>query len=364
MNTRLTRQRILIRLSWDGHRITGVEITSGRLPHLTDLFEGRGEQDVLAMLPRLFTLCGNAHSIAARHAFALASGNTPAVTPREILTLLLENLRESLFRILLTWGSPDADGAARLTRPAGALLARVSGAPAQVDLKRIRKDLERLRANVEREILGEDAADFLARDENALLAWMTRGATPAARFLGTTLTCALAETAIPPPLGREDLPKVEKALDSREWRDYVLHPHVAGVPRHTAPGDRRACRLPAPCGLFVRRLAALADTLHRLTRLPDDPHPATPLPAGGSMACVETARGWLIHKVLLESGKVRAYRILAPTEWNFHPRGIAYRLLKAIEGRDETRIARLAGWLVLAIDPCVDHKIELEAVHA
>ncbi len=364
MNARLTQQGILIRLQWDGRHIAGVEITSGRIPHLTDLFKGRKEQDVLAMLPRLFTLCGNAHSIAARHAFALASGKNPTVTPQESLTLLLENLRESLLRILLTWGNPDADGAARLTRPAGTLLARVSGTPAQLDLRQIREDLKRLRENVEKEIFGEEAVDFLARDDDALLAWMTRGATPTARFLRTTTTCALAEVATPPPLGRADLPKVEKALDGREWRDYVLHPHVAGTPRHTVPGDRRACHLPAPCGLFVRRLAALADTLHRLTRPPDDPDTAPSFPAGGSMACVETARGWLIHKVLLESGKVRAYRILAPTEWNFHPRGIAYSLLKAVEGRDETRIARLAGWLVLAIDPCVDHRIEVEAVHA
>ncbi|MBK6630066.1 MAG: nickel-dependent hydrogenase large subunit [Betaproteobacteria bacterium] len=36
---------------------------------------------------------------------------------------------------------------------------------------------------------------------------------------------------------------------------------------------------------------------------------------------METARGTLLHQVTLAGDHVAHYRIVAPTEWNFHPRG-------------------------------------------
>jgi coenzyme F420-reducing hydrogenase alpha subunit len=81
---------------------------------------------------------------------------------------------------------------------------------------------------------------------------------------------------------------------------------------------------------------------------------------GWGLACVPTARGLLTHAVRLSQGTIAAYRITAPTEWNFHPQGIAAQLLRALPiGADWLAEARR---IVDAIDPCVQSHIRLQEV--
>ncbi len=62
------------------------------------------------------------------------------------------------------------------------------------------------------------------------------------------------------------------------------------------------------------------------------------------------ARGLLLHWVALEpDGSVADYRVLAPTEWNFHPGGALARTLAALPA-DAGDAART---LAAAFDPCV-----------
>jgi len=62
------------------------------------------------------------------------------------------------------------------------------------------------------------------------------------------------------------------------------------------------------------------------------------------------ARGLLLHWVQLDGdGAVRDYRVLAPTEWNFHPDGALARAVAALAPVD-LDAARL---LAAAYDPCV-----------
>ena len=77
------------------------------------------------------------------------------------------------------------------------------------------------------------------------------------------------------------------------------------------------------------------------------PHPGT------GIAAVETARGTLLHRVDLAEGRVVRYRILAPTEWNFHPDGAFVRGLIGCPAKSETEARGAAGLLAHALDPCV-----------
>ena len=62
------------------------------------------------------------------------------------------------------------------------------------------------------------------------------------------------------------------------------------------------------------------------------------------------ARGLLFHWVRLDhAGAVVDYRVLAPTEWNFHPAGTLARSLAALAPNDGARARTLAA----AFDPCV-----------
>lgn len=74
---------------------------------------------------------------------------------------------------------------------------------------------------------------------------------------------------------------------------------------------------------------------------------------------VEAARGKLIHKICIKNDKVNSYQILAPTEWNFHPKGILNRMIKSIYYTDKQDLINKIRLLVDAIDPCVGYEIEV-----
>ncbi|KAA6186016.1 hypothetical protein F2Q65_06520 [Thiohalocapsa marina] len=73
---------------------------------------------------------------------------------------------------------------------------------------------------------------------------------------------------------------------------------------------------------------------------------------------VQAARGLLVHRVAIEEAQVRSWRILAPTEWNFHPRGVVAAGLAALDPEDPA--LRLQATLYcIAVDPCVDFTLSV-----
>lgn len=79
------------------------------------------------------------------------------------------------------------------------------------------------------------------------------------------------------------------------------------------------------------------------------------------MGVVECARGRLVHRVAVAGGRVADYKILAPTEWNFHPEGpLARGLAGAWVGRETAAVRQSIEWLVTALDPCVGCDLVVE----
>jgi Ni,Fe-hydrogenase I large subunit len=87
-----------------------------------------------------------------------------------------------------------------------------------------------------------------------------------------------------------------------------------------------------------------------------------PLGDGQAIAWCEMARGLLLHWVQLdELHRVLDYRVLAPTEWNFHPHGALARALTQLSPAD----ADAAWCLASAYDPCVQCSVSApEIPHA
>jgi Ni,Fe-hydrogenase I large subunit len=172
-------------------------------------------------------------------------------------------------------------------------------------------------------------------------------------------TDAMLEAALGPGVARVN-------SDSPEW---------TGEPRETGclvrqSSDRlvREASSVYGNGLFTRMLArivelkCLARTLIRdiehLGPIGSDPSPLRS--HGTGVAQTEAARGRLMHRVEVAGGLVRGYRILAPTEWNFHPRGLVYRaLLGTTVGDADSAGARIDAFLHV-VDPCVDFRLILE----
>jgi Ni,Fe-hydrogenase I large subunit len=83
------------------------------------------------------------------------------------------------------------------------------------------------------------------------------------------------------------------------------------------------------------------------------------LGAGIGLAAVQTARGLLMHCARVGDDRVDDYRIVAPTEWNFHPDGALAHGLVGTEAEDEATLTARAGLAVLALDPCVGFAVEV-----
>jgi coenzyme F420-reducing hydrogenase alpha subunit len=90
---------------------------------------------------------------------------------------------------------------------------------------------------------------------------------------------------------------------------------------------------------------------------------APPAPAlnatGSGIGTAEAARGRLVHGVEIEDGLVKRYRILAPTEWNFHPEGAVAQGLAHIAGLPDPYRERIARLFITAADPCVGYELRL-----
>jgi hypothetical protein len=159
---------------------------------------------------------------------------------------------------------------------------------------------------------------------------------------------------------------------------FVAHPDWGGVPRETSPFTRTRHLDPVAGlvlahgnGLLARQAAVLVEVAALLTRLQGGAGPgagarqAAMRGPGFGLAQVQAARGLLVHGVELdpvdlERGQVRDYRILAPTEWNFHPQGVVARGLATLSPMtDETQLRRQAGLFVTLVDPCVDYHLSL-----
>jgi len=121
-------------------------------------------------------------------------------------------------------------------------------------------------------------------------------------------------------------------------------------------------------GLSVRILARLLEValipsqLRRLlTQMQDQPVLPTISTAndGLGLAQVQAARGLLIHRLELRQGRVHDYRIIAPTEWNFHPEGVVAQGLKQLTAQSLNDLQRQAELYINAVDPCVQYALNL-----
>jgi Ni,Fe-hydrogenase I large subunit len=75
----------------------------------------------------------------------------------------------------------------------------------------------------------------------------------------------------------------------------------------------------------------------------------------------EASRGLLVHRVVIADALVQRYQVVAPTEWNFHPKGVVAQGLAAIarSGVSIAELERLAHLYITAVDPCVEYQLSV-----
>ncbi|MDZ4252241.1 MAG: hypothetical protein U1A72_06670 [Sulfuritalea sp.] len=310
--------------SADG-RIGAVNVASER-PQVAQALRGRPAGAAVRLVPLLFALCGKAQGRAAELALAAARG---AEFPAQIdAAIQHEALREHLWRWLLD-------------------LPPLLGEPALKD-----------------EFVA--AAGWVAGGQRAELAALLadRRIESLCRRLGAMEGAAVG------------VPRCLPALDARAslalWPQldagFCARPHWQGAAAETGAIARRQ----GGAGSVAATGAFAARWLARLAELRDWAQDHASVGAGGTAsavpvgmrrgrALVETARGLLMHEIVLDGEpeeRIADYFIVAPTEWNFHPQGPLAGWLAGRAAGDRAALQGFAAHAVAALDPCVRWELE------
>lgn len=360
-----------VKVEWDGRRIRGVRVGSTRSDFAQALLGGRRAEEAATLLPRVFSICARAQAAAVATALDAARGaEVRDARPRE-MAVLAEVALEYLWRLQIDLpgllGLPQrTEALVRLKRALG----RDGGtAPGS-------SFIDALRTAIEEECTG-GAACFDRADPAAFTEWEAASDASAARLLRALRAVPLAAdgTALLPHTSEPLLREIGDAIG----RDpaFARRPSHAGQPAECGALARLAehpllravgTRTSRAYRRILARWLELAEIPARLSRLLDgEAVPAVPpavqgvaLAPGCGIAGVETARGLLVHAVTLAGDRVAEYRIVAPTEWNFHPAGALPADLLDMPAGEPHEVEQRAGLAVQSLDPCVRYTVEIE----
>lgn len=352
----------------------------GQRPVLSDgrlgqLLRGKRSDDVTRSLGSVFTLCAHAHRHTAELALTAALGQTQAFKPATPpVHLWLETARDHLRSMALDWPQRLPDPSA-----GGLQLDWLRDCPlplvtrhAPTDAAAAWEQLKQLRDWLENRLLGQAIGPWLQakRAPEALADWCQAQADrlPPARFLSDW--CPLASRlqiparclqVLHPDPDQQNRQLTELAHSMVQVPDFVQTPTWHGQCAENGPWTRLRYGCPddgAPRSAWWRLSARWLELLALANAASNPIDGAAPLLSSGSLwlakgqalGWCEMARGLLLHWVQVDAhGGVLDYRVLAPTEWNFHPHGALAQAVTALAPQDQVPAVMLAA----AFDPCV-----------
>ena len=368
----------------EGELVARVDLGAGGVTHAAafsrrprvarSVLRGRPPGEAIALVASLFALCGRSQGVAAACALdAACSQPVPARLEAERdRRVAAETALEHFWRVLIDWPSaasldPEPATIAKLRTALAPWLGECGHetAPPVAAVARLARE----------RVFGVDANAWLAMDTvDELRDWSARAATPAARaarsMLGPEAALGASDVALVDPLDGPALAGVLEpglALDD----DFEERPHWRGEARETGALARvRSHPLVAAAmaqwgrGVGARAVARLVELALLVDAIAGDAgaprrHGARQVGDGCAMSWVETARGVLVHRARVEDGRIADYRIVAPTEWNFHPRGAFVRGALALPPGTPEAVRRDAGRVVASLDPCVTWRLEV-----
>jgi len=363
-----TEGSLSLMLHWDRAAIDAVRVHSRRPVYASRMLEGRPVAEAVAMVPRLFSVCRRSQHAAARIACAYALQGAPesALVRHAELQVLAECALESLWRLFLDW--PPLAGAAPRAKELAAIRSALDRHVEALQWRAFADALERF---LESSVYGEPLA---AWESGTLRAWLTARATPTTQVVASLLE---EETRTP---RAPSLPW----LDANALRADIA-PSLAACEEfpaapvwHSQPAETGACvraashpkvryAHDAASARLVARLVELSGIPARIRAVErEDLAPAWVRGAqtarGRGLAAIETSRGTLIHDVTISGDSVQRWRIVAPTEWNFHPRGAYVQGLVGAAAASAEAARKAGERFASLLDPCV--AAEVQVAHA
>lgn len=337
------------------------------------LTQGKPASTLPDLLSSLFNLCGHAHRLCASLALEAAGGATASLTDTARSTLQTETLREHLRRIGLDWPRQLAKTPVACSRAQALALKALQACPVSMGASPAGQALDSsvLEVWLGLQLLGMPARQWLGQWEGNPHGFMSDWCAGTPGWLPELLQgCkSVADLAMPgaPALSaqasREDL--LALAGDLRSTPSFTRQPLWRGHCAETGPWTRLNQQAPERFDTPWLRLGARLAELVRLS-LPDEPGRcgAHWLQAGSAclggnegLAWIEMARGLLVHSVQLDGpgldARVLVCRVVAPTEWNFHPQGAVAQVLETLPAGPAQQLEQRILALMAAFDPCV-----------
>jgi len=349
--------------------VAAVKILPRARPPLTKLFAGKPAASLSAVLPRLFSLCATAHQVAYLAAVEAAGDEQvdPEIRQQRITAINSERFAELLRGLFV--GHLVLDGAS-----AGAVREMIqlsvvlggnasgSGCSRREAASRISTALATLgiSSTEQSPAPGSALARHIATLDEKALAPM-----PAEQsFLSPADDRDVVERLLADGPAFSDAPDLHGRIpETGVWARHALRQQV--LPPRAGPAERLKARVAEVAGLGAWLAAGEEESATECGIL--ESHR---LGSGRGAAAVECARGRLYHAVELDHrGEIVRFEFLAPTEWNFHPRGPLVRALQgaALQGvalrgsRAEDAVRALVG----SFDPCVSFNLGFrEFAHA
>jgi uptake hydrogenase large subunit len=365
---------LLVRIESRDGRVTAASARAERPRVARRLFLGRPGREAAPICRSLFSVCGRSQAIAAQGAVEAIEGRESNRVQIRARRICAETLQEHAWRLLvdlprLAGREPAIDVVAEERKA----LAELLDADRDIDVAPI---VDTLHAWSGRVLFGWEPQRFLEIETLSDLArWTREAGTPAAALCREMLDGA-------PAIGASDVPLLPPAAEGWIGNDLAAaidgdeafdeRPQVDGAARETGPLARNASQpLVAAAiaawgrGVGARVLARLVEVARLLVALPGELprlHGAIRTGPGKGIGWAETARGLLLHAVTLDDERIAGYRIVAPTEWNFHPDGAFARGARSIGAGAPRELDARVRLLVASLDPCVE--VRYEASHA
>lgn len=361
---------LVLEACWDGTRVYAVKVMNPR-PSASNLLVGKTLPEAGALVPRLFSLCGRAQWLAHRMALCAAGVTTePMPEPWELERMLASEMaQEHLWRLMLDWP------------------ALFGHAPRRARFAELHRRLACTRDSRLAFELGGDLLDLVVVELLGGFFGTWRGPRGLREFVecarrGSSVGSALADLI---ELGlsttEQDAVPLLPSLSAGAWAQrfggvpdpaFSRAPTFGGLAHETGVLSRHADTV-HPALLLSHRHRCAARLFSRVIDLSECAsrlrHPlandmptlfdAAPVGDNAGLACVETARGLLIHALKVEGERICEYAIIAPTEWNFHPEGAFVREALDTESDSSAAVSMRLRALALALDPCVPFELRL-----
>ena len=313
---------------------------------------GQSFEQFLATLPLAFSLCAAAHRVAAVEALERAMGWQAPVEVEQARQqwVALERIKETAIRLVHTWQLPWPMAALKqllsLCTDASQSLAAVASlkaAQAPTSAGAWIVPITQLCA----QLFGQVSVDWLRQQ---------------------TYQYCYKEGHV------QTWPDVLR-LQAADWqlllpqlRAGCFKAELAGQPKATGPASC-VCGADPETDPIQQRLRALLEHLQEDVACLTRPMRAWKSPVDlepyEGIAVVRTTRGLLLHRVCLQGTQLSDWQTIAPTDWNFHTKGLLKAQLEGLKVPEDSQEAeRWINALIQSIDPCVAVQLVWEKADA